>query len=57
MMGETIIQAWYEDSPVLEYAGNPLIEAMPPIMSEEEAAERLADIPPLPNDEPVRISV
>lgn len=51
MMGETIIQAWYEDSPVLEYAGNPLIEAMPPIMSEEEAAERLAEIPPLPNDE------
>ncbi|SFM87243.1 ATP-binding protein [Rugamonas rubra] len=51
MMGETTIQAWYEASPVLEYAGNPLIEAMPPIMSEEDAAERLSNFPPFPDDE------
>ena len=51
MIGEVRIQAWYETSPVREYAGNPLIEAMPPIWSEEEAAERLAEIPPLPEDE------
>lgn len=51
MMGETTIQAWYESSLVPEYAGNPLIEAMPPIWSEEDAAERLAEFPPLPNEE------
>jgi hypothetical protein len=51
MMGETTIQAWYETSPVPEYAGNPLIEAMPPIWSEADAAERLAEFPPLPNEE------
>lgn len=50
-MGQITIQAWYEPSPVLEYAGNPLIEAMPPILSEEEAAERLAEFPPLPAEE------
>lgn len=45
------IQAFYEDSPVLEYAGNPLIEALPPILSEEDAGEGLASIPPLPGEE------
>ena len=51
MTGEWIIQAWYEKSPVLEYAGNPLIEAMPPILTEEQAAEGLAFIPPMPEEE------
>lgn len=51
MTGEWIIQAWYEKSPVLEYAGNPLIEAMPPILTEEQAAEGLAFIPPMPDEE------
>ena len=51
MMGETVIQAWYEKSPVLEYAGNPLIEAMPPILSEEDAASQLAAVPPMPEEE------
>lgn len=51
MMGELVVQAWYEKSPVLEYSGNPLIEAMPPILSEEEAATRLAAIPPMPEEE------
>jgi hypothetical protein len=51
MMGETVIQAWYQQSPVLEYAGNPLIEAMPLILSEENAAIRLAAIPPMPDEE------
>jgi hypothetical protein len=50
-MGETVIQAWYEASPVLEYSGNPLIEAMPPILMEQDAAERLAVIPPMPKEE------
>jgi len=50
-MGQATIQAWYEPSPVLEYFGNPLIEAMPPILSEEQAAERLAEFPPLAADE------
>ena len=45
------IQAFYEPSPVLEYAGNPLIEALPPISGEEEAAEAIASIPPLPGEE------
>lgn len=47
------IQAFYEPSPVLEYAGNPLIEALPPISGEEEAAEAIASIPPLPGAERV----
>lgn len=51
MMGDTVIQAWYQTSPVPEYAGNPLIEAMPPILSEEFAAEQLASIPPMPEEE------
>lgn len=51
MMGEAVIQAWYEKSPVLEYAGNPLIEAMPPILSEEDAASQLAAVPPMPEEE------
>lgn len=51
MMGEVSVQAWYEASPVLEYAGNPLIEALPPIWSEEDAAERLAEIPPMLDEE------
>jgi hypothetical protein len=51
MTGDFVVQAWYEKSPVLEYSGNPLIEAMPPILTEEEAAERLAFIPPMPEEE------
>lgn len=51
MAGPVAIQAFYEDSPVLEYVGNPLIAALPPILSEEEAAEGLASIPPLPGEE------
>lgn len=51
MMGETIIQAWYEKSPVLEYSGNPLIEAMPPILSEDAAGDRMAVTPPMPAEE------
>lgn len=51
MTGESVVQAWYQRSPVAEYAGNPLIEAMPPILSEEEAAEQLASTPPMPDEE------
>jgi hypothetical protein len=45
------IEAKYTDSPVAEYRGNPLIEAMPPILSEDEAAERIGMFPPLPESE------
>jgi len=51
MKGQTTVQAWYEEARVKEYAGNPLIEAMPPILSEEEAVDRIATSPPLPGDE------
>jgi hypothetical protein len=50
-MRQVVIQAFYETSKVLEYAGNPLIEGLPAILSEEEAAEAIASIPPLPGDE------
>lgn len=43
--------AQYRPSPVAEYAGNPLIEALPPIMSEDEAAISLAFFPTEPDAE------
>lgn len=43
--------ALYQSSPVAEYAGNPLIEALPPILSEQQAAESIAYFPALPDAE------
>ena len=50
-MKQCSVTADYQSSPVLEYSGNPLIEAMPPILTEAQAAQGLAAFPPLPNDE------
>ena len=36
------VNAIYVDSPIAEYRGNPLIEALPPIFSYLEAAEKMA---------------
>ncbi|GAI19169.1 unnamed protein product, partial [marine sediment metagenome] len=43
--------AQYCPSPVAEYANNPLIEALPPILSEEEAAMSIAHFPTDPGAE------
>ncbi|WP_295754632.1 ATP-binding protein [Undibacterium sp.] len=45
------ILAKYESSLVAEYAGNPLIEALPPILSEQQAAEAIAHFPVLVDTE------
>ena len=47
----TSAPARYLDSPVPEYAGNPLIEALPPILSEREAAAAVARYPLEPDGE------
>jgi hypothetical protein len=39
------VDAVYEESPVPAYRGNPLIEALPPILSPQEAARLLAHYP------------
>ena len=44
----TIATAAYQDSPVEEYRGNPLIEALPPILTERSAAEAIARYPEEP---------
>lgn len=44
----TIATAAYQDSPVAEYCGNPLIEALPPIFTEREAAQSIARYPEEP---------
>lgn len=41
----------YRTSKIKHYQGNPLIEALPEIMSREEAAENLAWLPDLPTQE------
>lgn len=43
--------AEYIDSPVLEFQGNPLIEALPPILCESDAASRISHFPPLIDEE------
>lgn len=45
------LPAQYQPSPVPEYSGNPLIEAMPLILSETQAAEQLTTFPPEPAEE------
>lgn len=44
-------RAHYQPSPVPEYTGNPLIEALPPILSEDDAGAAMANFPPTPEDE------
>lgn len=43
--------AEYKEQVIPEYSGNPFIEALPPILSAEEAAERLAFYPPYHSQE------
>ncbi|MEX3555616.1 MAG: ATP-binding protein [Burkholderia gladioli] len=51
MSGGTLVVAEYADSPIAQYQGNPLIEALPPIRSEADAAVCLAMFPDEPGDE------
>lgn len=44
--GTVAVLAKYREQIIPEYRGNPFIEALPPILSAEEAAERLAFYPP-----------
>ncbi|WP_041591664.1 hypothetical protein [Thermoanaerobacter mathranii] len=44
--GTVAVPAEYKEQVIPEYRGNPFIEALPPILSAEEAAERLAYYPP-----------
>jgi hypothetical protein len=48
-----IANASYLDSPIAEYKGNPLIEALPPILSETAAAQAIASYPAEPAGEPM----
>lgn len=43
--------AKYHESPVLEFQGNPLIEALPPIFSETDAASLISYFPPVVDEE------
>ncbi|WP_330215329.1 ATP-binding protein [Pseudomonas sp. AM8] len=43
--------AKYHESPVLEFQGNPLIEALPPILSESDAASLISHFPPVVDEE------
>lgn len=47
------VSAEYRNSPILEYQGNPLIEALPPIQSELEVIRALGNCPLLPPEERV----
>jgi hypothetical protein len=47
----TLVAAEYGDSPIAQYQGNPLIEALPPIRSEADAAPSMALFPDEPGDE------
>ncbi|MFL9811605.1 ATP-binding protein [Stutzerimonas stutzeri] len=47
MIGEVHAVARYEESPVLEFQGNPLIEALPPILCESDAASLIMHFPPV----------
>lgn len=41
----------YKESEILEYQGNPLIEALPPIYTQEEVIDRLSIYPPYNKEE------
>ena len=43
--------AHYTPSPIADYAGNPLIEALPPVLAEMDAAQAIAHFPAPPADE------
>lgn len=41
-----IMPAVYNEQEIIDFKGNPLIEALPPIFSPEEAYEKLSYYPP-----------
>ncbi|MBU5252656.1 ATP-binding protein, partial [Lysinibacillus capsici] len=43
--GMEVQKAEYLEQKNIDYAGNPLIEALPPILSKEEAFEQLSFLP------------
>ena len=45
MSNQAPVYATYTPSPVSEYGGNPLIEALPPILSEQDAAFLIGHFP------------
>ncbi|WP_374554263.1 ATP-binding protein [Aquitalea pelogenes] len=51
MTRDVFIPAGYLEQSVAEYRGNPLIEALPPIHSEEAAAVAMSNFPDIPTDE------
>ncbi|WHY86526.1 ATP-binding protein [Neobacillus novalis] len=44
--GEEMVDAIYSDQIVQDYQSNPLIEALPPIFTEEEVVDQLSVLPP-----------
>lgn len=51
MIGNSFVTAGYLEQAVPEYRGNPLIEALPPILSEQEAATAMSKFPEIPSEE------
>lgn len=50
-LGETFREANYCDQAIEDYRGNPLIEALPPILTKKSALNSLANFPKLPSEE------
>ena len=46
LYGEDIVDAIYSDQIVQDYESNPLIEALPPIFTEDEVIEQISVFPP-----------
>lgn len=49
--GIEVLLAEYREQEIIDYKGNPLIEALPPILSKEEAFDQLSFIPMFHNSE------
>lgn len=49
--GEEMVDAIYSDQIVQDYRSNPLIEALPPILTEDEVIERISVFPPFDEKE------
>ncbi|MGQ7244858.1 ATP-binding protein [Salinicola sp. V024] len=54
-MNRTQVFADYIPQPIAEYSGNPLIEALPQILTEEAAMQLLANFPPLASPEELEL--
>lgn len=51
MQGEDMVEAIYSDQIVQEYESNPLIEALPPIFTEDDVIEQISMFPPFDEKE------